>query len=430
MNSGNSINSSISIETINSRIDLENLSRETLNKLNEIKKMPLPAFALHEPDLNKLINELKPFKKFKNIVIAGRGGSVTCFESLYNSLKKSDSKKIFLLKSSNPDLIKEIKFKAKPEKTLFIAISKSGSTVDVIENLLSFWNYPKKLIITEKKANPLNEIAEAEKIPVIEHPEIGGRYSIGTSCALAPAFLSGLKIKKIFKGLKAGWKEFSSRKKLNQNSALRLAVALTELNKLNNLSKLNSNYSQVFTSIYSPHLNSFSELIMQLMHESTGKNGKGLSFMCFEAPQSQHHSNQLFFGGPKNFIGLFVKLKEFNSDEAIQVPEKLKKISLIKAELNFLNGLKLSKAIEAEFIAVKETSLKKEIPFTVIELEKINEFNIGFFSAFLQYLAVYCSMLLNVNPFDQPNVEESKKLSFELKKKKNLFKNKNLIENK
>ena len=41
-------------------------------------------------------------------------------------------------------------------------------------------------------------------------------------------------------------------------------------------------------------------------------------------------------------------------------PEKLKKISLIKAELNFLNGLKLSKAIEAEFIAVKETSLKKE----------------------------------------------------------------------
>jgi glucose-6-phosphate isomerase len=53
-----------------------------------------------------------------------------------------------------------------------------------------------------------------------------------------------------------------------------------------------------------------------------------------------------------------------------------------------------------------------------MEIDKITEASFGEMLVFWQYFAVYSAMLRNLNPFDQPEVEASKKISLELRIKK------------
>ncbi|MDO8627393.1 MAG: glucose-6-phosphate isomerase, partial [Candidatus Diapherotrites archaeon] len=57
-----------------------------------------------------------------------------------------------------------------------------------------------------------------------------------------------------------------------------------------------------------------------------------------------------------------------------------------------------------------------KIPVISIAIDKVDEENIGELIGFFQWLAIYSALLRDVNPFDQPQVENSKKISFEYRK--------------
>ena len=86
--------------------------------------------------LNFNASKLKFFKKFKEIVIIGMGGSVLGSEAIYNFLRKKIKKNLYFL--DNMDADKLIKLKKKNlKKVLFLTISKSGNTLETISNLLA-----------------------------------------------------------------------------------------------------------------------------------------------------------------------------------------------------------------------------------------------------------------------------------------------------
>ena len=56
-------------------------------------------------------------------------------------------------------------------------------------------------------------------------------------------------------------------------------------------------------------------------------------------------------------------------------------------------------------------TLKKKLPLRYIELNNVKEMELGALVMFLFIETIFCCYLIDVNPFDQPAVEEGKILT-------------------
>ena len=203
---------------------------------------------------------------------------------------------------------------------------------------------------------------------------MGGRYSVLSEVGMLPAYLMGLNINKFRKHLP---KIFSSKSKLFfEDSTLKMTHIYLK-QKINNIILFN----------YCPELNHFLLWFQQLLAESLGKRGKGLLPVISTAPKDYHSLLQLYLDGPKD--KLFYIFSLFSGTNQ-----------------NILN--KVVHAQKESFIKVLK---KKNIPFREFKIKKLNEETLGeMFSYFILETAIIGN-LLNINPFDQPAVEELKRLT-------------------
>jgi glucose-6-phosphate isomerase len=374
--------------------------------LNPIRKKEQPELAGYKEDISSIKRALQPYMRLKNLIIIGQGGSINSFKAIYHPGFTKLRKNSLILNTNDPDQIEEAKKSFGKSSTLVMCISKSGETVSSIEALLAFKGY-KTVIVTENKKNTLYNIAKKRKWKIIIHPDIGGRYSGFTSCNYAPLIFMGFDATKLDKGAAKMYMACDPENGFEENPALQLATAMFLLEM--------QGYTEVYCPIYSSKLASFLPLIVQLMHESTCKNGRGMTFYGDMGPECQHHTNQRFFGGRKNVMGLFTRIKAFEHESSvIDVPKDIENIELKAGNLKIMHNLPYSKALDFEFLGVREHTIHYKIPYAIITLDKATEETMGELMAFWHYVAIYSSWLRNVNPFDQPEVEFSKKQTFEL----------------
>jgi len=362
------------------------------------KNLKEPTFATYKPKLEEMKKIAQNYKKFKNVIVIGNGGSINNFRAISKAL--DSNKKIFLADTMEPKILEDISRKCLKNDTVIISVSKSGNTIGVLEDLIYFINRGYKNFVSVTGGGALKEISKKMNFPIIDHPNISGRFSGMTSCALFPSAVCGFDIKKIYNGSKTIY----SSKKI-KSKIFSFANTLFFLEK--------NGYDEIFMPIYSELLSGFSNLIKQLIHETTGKKELGQTIISAIGPESQHHTNQRFFGGPKNILGLFINVKKRDNIK-IRVPKKLKEIKLKDGNIKILDKLDLSDAIQYEFEGVIKTTSEKKIPYIVIEIDKINEKSVGALMAIFQYLAYYSALVRNQNPFDQPEVERSKEMTFKL----------------
>jgi len=361
-------------------------------------------FTEVQPDMDKMLEVAGKYGDIKNLIIIARGGSVSTFRAFWHSVGKYISdKKVYFVDTPDPDHTFYVKDRCKTEDSLVVAISKSGTTVDVVENVLTFLDFP-QVIITSENGNALHKIAEERGFDIIIHQEVGGRFSGLTEVGLFPAVLCGLDISEIQKGAQEAYDNYEK----GQNDAKTLALLVKDLS--------DKGYNEIFWPIYSKKLAAFGELIAQLINESVSKEGKGISTIIAEGPESQHFLNQRFFGGPQNMIGLFTTVSNFDEEGDIQVPNSLESIKLRDGNVGQLEGMKLSDSMKFELQGTVQEAKNKKIPSVLMEIEKVDEHTIGYLTAFIQSFAVYLARAFEVNPFDQPEVEGSKKISFEARK--------------
>ena len=378
-------------------------------KLDKIKGMPIPDFNNYVEDVQLLKKTLKKYRWFKNLIVIGNGGSNTSFLAYHKALVPLDSKKkAFILTSMEPDLIKELRSTYSRSKTLVMPISKSGTNIGILEAMFAFSDY-KLLPVTSPEKGALSVIAEEKKMEMIPHPPIGGRYSGFTASAFAPALFFGIDVEDIQDGAKTMYDFCNPKVHIDRNPALQLAASLYLLEK--------KGYIEIFCPIYSSKLSGFQNLIVQLMHESVCKKGKGQTSYCAEAPESQHHTNQRFFGGRKNVLGLFITVDKQNDCKTkVNVPVSVSKIKVRDGILADIDNTPYASALEYEFQGTYQDAVNKKIPCAHIHIDKVSPFDIGELTAFWHYVAVYSAALRDVDPFDQPQVESSKDISFKLRK--------------
>ena len=379
----------------------KNLKRIFLRRINHVIKEVEKEIKNKNKTLNILnknfrfnfrISDLKKFKRFKKIAIIGMGGSILGSEAIYNFLESKIKKKVLFLNDLNENQITNLIKKEKLSKILFIIISKSGNTVETISNTLSLKitkkNSKNIIVISEKKNNSLYNLSKKLNLFYIEHkPYIGGRYSVLSEVGIIPAYLMGVDIarlrSKILDSIKKNNKAF-----LKSNCVS--IASIMESKKFNNLIFLN----------YVPELEKFLYWCQQLIAESLGKKNKGFLPLISNVPKDHHSLLQLYLDGPKDKIfNIFSYKKESN-----------KKIYFNKNLIidNYLNGKSLSKIKDAQKNALIKAFTKKDIPFREFKIKKINEEVLGKLFSFFIIETVILGKMTNINPFDQPAVEQVK----------------------
>jgi glucose-6-phosphate isomerase len=355
-------------------------------------------FLSYEPDL-KFLNDFKnAYTDYKNLLIVGHGGSITSSDAFYNSLKYSlELKRVEFLNTTDPDYIHFLKQKFNPKETLVLAISKAGETItqwEILSQLLDF-----SIVVITQKSSPLRAFAEKLGWKIINHPNIGGRFTGLTEVGLLPAMLCGIEIKNILAGAKPVYLNF-----YKANLAWDLASVLYQLEV--------QGMVDVFMPFYSQALYAFNKIIVQLCHESFGKAGKGQTFFAHESPESQHHTNQRFFGGIKNICGLFISQQRFKHNLLSVYPAQTHSVQIKGHSLFDINKIPLAESMHSELLGTLQNAQVAGIPSMHLEVSEISETTLGEFLAFWQIFAVYSAVLRQVDPFDQPQVENSKNISF------------------
>ena len=338
------------------------------------------------------IKNLNKFKKFKTIAIVGMGGSILGTEAIYNFLEKKIKKKVYFFNDLDENILKKFKNKEVKSKVLFIIISKSGNTIETLSNtfLLNVISRNAKniIIISEKKNNFLNNLSKKFNLFHIEHKKnIGGRYSVLSEVGIIPAYLMGVNIFKLRSNLLNCYKKIN--KLFIKNQTLKLTNIMNS-KKINNLIFLN----------YSTELKNFLFWCQQLIAESLGKKSRGFLPVVSNAPKDHHSLLQLYLDGPKDKVFNIFSLNS-KSSETI-------KVNYSDDSTNFLNKKKLSVVKNAQKISLMKSFIKKGIPFREFQIKRINEEALGELFSFFIIETVIMGKLMNINPFDQPAVEEIK----------------------
>ena len=335
---------------------------------------------------------VKKFSKYRNIVVIGMGGSILGTKSIYSFLKKRIKKEVFFF--DNLDLNLSLKYKKikNLKNSCFIIVSKSGDTLETITNLGAIFSENllknKLIIITEITDNALMAIANKYNAEIIEHKKfIGGRYSVLSETGMFPAALMGLNLMK-FKNLKRLINNKNFISSLIQNVA---SIHTLNSKKINNSVILN----------YDSSLNDLGYWYQQLVAESLGKQGKGINPILSFGPKYHHSLLQLYLDGPKDKFFTF-----FNSSKR---ENKLKVArGIIPNNMGFLINKNLEFIINAQCNATKNIFKLKKIPFRQITFTKKNEDELGEIFTFFVLETILLSRLMNINPFDQPAVEQVK----------------------
>jgi len=350
-----------------------------------------------ELNLNK--NELKKFKKFKNIAIIGMGGSSLGTKAIFSFLEDKIKKNLFFLDNLNLTELQNFEKKLDIKVTLFIIISKSGNTLETLVNANFLKNKISKknsIIISERNNNLLKLFADKCNIYFIEHKNyIGGRYSVLSEVGMVPAYLMNLNIKLFRQNL---LKLFTSEKKKILINSVAQLKEIYRLKKINSIIFLN----------YAPELTDFLFWCQQLIAESLGKNGLGLMPIISIAPRDHHSLLQLYLDGPKD--KLFYIFSSNQKDPA-KTNSNIFGKGFNYAENKNFNKIKLSQK-KALIQALKN----KKISFREFEINKSNESTLGELFGYFMLETIFLGKVLGIDPYNQPAVEEVKILT-----KKNLI---------
>jgi glucose-6-phosphate isomerase len=369
---------------------------------------PLLALPARTDDLEQIMTlAARMREQFCHVVIAGAGGSGLSGRALAALNLTARTPYLHFLETIDPDTIEAALARCELPETAFIVISKSGRTAETLGQFYALLEQLKSkvgasaaqhfTVITSTEAdNPLRAAAIELGCRILDHaPDIGGRFSILTAVGLLPAALAGLDIAALRRGAQAVIKEMQAAASPEDcRPAIGAAVHLAGLEK-----KLTIN---VFLP-YAERLSGLAAWWRQSWAESLGKNGKGSTPIRALGTTDQHSQLQLYLDGPKDKLFHLLLLNRAGTGQKIHAPAS--------SSLAYLRGKTTGDIMAAEQKATLETLVKNGCPVRVFALDTLAEEQMGALLMHLTLEIIFTAALLGVNPFDQPAVEEGKRLA-------------------
>jgi len=161
--------------------------------------------------------------------------------------------------------------------------------------------------------------------------------------------------------------------------------------------------------LYSSALKGFNDWYIQLWGESLGKLNINETRQAFTpigliGPIDQHSFLQLIADGKRDKTITFIKVKSRNDDT--KIPQI--KIDYLD-ELDYLDNLSFNELISYQADStIKAIDQMEDIPYDVITIEKIDEYNIAKLMYSYQLLTSIVGNFVQINTYNQPGVEAGK----------------------
>ena len=294
-------------------------------------------------------------------------------------------------------------------KVLLLVISKSGTTIEPVtavrglKKLLAPVCDIQLMAITDKEKGRIRPLAEKEHFPCFTVPDgIGGRFSIFSQVGLVFASLVGIPIEEFLNGAKMV-EEACRSEDWQENPALLLAA-------LKFIAMKEYGITAEVVMPYGDKLRSFGWWYAQLLGESLGKKYdldgnvvyNGRTPVASVGTTDMHSLTQEHQQGKKN------KLVQFISVE--QLPEDL---SVLCDEKDVSGMVPMSRMLAAARRANEEALAKEGRMSCHISIKKLTPFHVGALMYFFFLTIAYEGAMADINAFDQPGVEDYKRILHE-----------------
>ena len=399
------------------------LHKRALDEEDFVGWLELPT-DYNKEEFKRIKKAAKKIAKESDIlVVIGIGGSYlgarAVIESLtstfYNLLSEKQRKYPQILYVGNnlsPNYMNElIEYIGNKDFSVNV-ISKSGTTTEpaiafrifreILENKYGIDEARSRIYATtDKQKGALKTLAENEGYEQFVVPDnIGGRYSVLTAVGLLPIAVAGIDIDKLMEGARTAQERFDD-SDLKYNECYQYAVIRNILySKMNKTTEILVNYE--------PKMHYFTEWWKQLYGESEGKENKGIFPAGVDFTTDLHSMGQYIQEGRRDLFETVISIKTPKNDIIINPDDDN------LDGLNYLSG----KTMDYVNKKAKEGTIKAhvdgDVPNIEIEMNKLDEKNIGELIYFFEKACAMSGMILGVNPFNQPGVEKYKKNMFHL----------------
>jgi len=381
------------------------MSDEDIFKAIQKEKEIIGYYNLVHQDTTCFKEYAKTVKQ-TNIVVIGIGGSTLGTYAIYKFLKHSKNleKKLYFLESTDPIELKSKIEAIDLEDTLFVVISKSGTTVETISifkyiNSLIKCDKNNTVVVTESDSK-LNNYATLNSIKSFEIPKnVGGRFSVFSAVGLLPLAIVGIDIDELLIGTKDVHDSFFNKK----DDYIKI------LNKARFFAEYKNKFNINVVFSYSSRLEGFNKWYIQLWGESLGKidinsTKQGLTPVGIIGPIDQHSFLQLIIEGRRDKTITVIKVEDF--DNHLKIPNiRLDGLE----ELTYLENLEFSSLINKQADATIESiNNVNDIPCDVITIDGVFEKSIARLMYEYELLTSVVARFIYIDAYDQPGVESGK----------------------
>jgi transaldolase/glucose-6-phosphate isomerase len=290
-------------------------------------------------------------------VLMGMGGSSLFPEVMVETFGTAEGHlQLLVLDTTDPEAIGRVAEALPLDRTLFVAASKSGGTIETRSHLELFWDRvgrPEQFAVVTDPGSELGTLARERGFRKLfeNRPDIGGRYSALSHFGLVPAALLGVDVCELLD--RTGHMAAATAPCVppDRNPALRLGAVMAAAARAGR---------DKLTIVLPPEIETFGLWLEQLIAESTGKHGTGVLPVVGEPLGAPEH-----YGDDRLFVAIG---------------------STFSAQLDALAGA----------------------GHPVVELPYTDPFDVGAEVFRWEWATCLAGAVLGINPFDQPNVAEAK----------------------
>ncbi|MCC7448972.1 MAG: bifunctional transaldolase/phosoglucose isomerase [Anaerolineae bacterium] len=315
----------------------------------------------------QLLRDLRDESKrlgWQHVVLLGMGGSSLAPEVLWKTFGQQEGyPALIVLDSTDPEAILSVEQTINLDKTLFIVASKSGTTLETLS--LQRYFYAKYgadagdhfIAITDPGSKLEGWATDLKFRHTFLNPaDIGGRYAALSYFGMVPAALVGLDFDKILDTGAEMQQACSPNVMGNNHPGIWLGAIMAVLA---------TKGRDKITIITSPEIESFGDWAEQLIAESTGKEGKGIVPVTGATVGMPHD-----YDDDRLFVYLRLDDSRGNPDTQVR--------------------------------------MLQEAGNPIVTLELRDRYDIGAEFFRWEFATAVVGMVLAINPFDEPNVTESK----------------------
>jgi glucose-6-phosphate isomerase len=306
---------------------------------------------------------------FKHAVVLGMGGSSLCPDVCRATFGAAPGfLDLQVLDSTVPASVSWVERAIDLNRTLFLVSSKSGGTAETLSFYKYFFDRVKdskgerageNFVAITDPGTSLEKLAREKSFRAVfpGRPDIGGRFSALSNFGIVPAALAGVDVRALLaRGVRMA-QACAADVPAKENPGIALGAFLGEAGRAGR---------DKVTFVGSPGIETFGDWVEQLLAESTGKEGKGLVPVVRE-----------YLGRP----GVY-------GDDRLFVRMVL--------------------ASEVEERVDDELKLLEAAGHPVVRIELGDKLDLGAEFFRWEVATAAAGALLGINPFDQPNVQESK----------------------